>query len=383
MVIVPEAISEWIRKGEVTDRYYNPGDLFRTVHLVLCNDDRPDPAIVQRLVGCARLHIHNAPRPPKFFLRTLGMRPALMKGWAEQIVALARQVRPQLVRCHGALFNAYAALRIQQTLGVPYAISLHINPDEDVRGREHDWKNRLYNQLTQGVERLSLRNADMVMPVYQPILPYLQRIGAPNVKVHYNVLNGRFLRPKEVYTLHCPARLIYVGRLFDLKDPTPIIDAIADLPDVVLTIVGDGPLRPALEAHAKGLGLSKRVIFRPAVPNDELCSLLAESDLFVVHTEHWEISKSVLEALLTGLPIVINRRRGAPVPELTPDIVCLVDTSADAYRSAIRDLLEDDAARAALGRAALAAARAGWAPAVTEAAVVETYRALMQRAGTA
>ena len=43
MVIVPDRLSELAEKGEVTRRYYNPGDLFDEVDLVLVNDDRPDP----------------------------------------------------------------------------------------------------------------------------------------------------------------------------------------------------------------------------------------------------------------------------------------------------------------------------------------------------
>ena len=37
--------------------------------------------------------------------------------------------------------------------------------------------------------------------------------------------------------------------------------------------------------------------------------------MFVVHSDIWEVSKSVLEALLAGLPVIINRRKGEPVPE--------------------------------------------------------------------
>ena len=45
MVLIPHALSDLVAKGEVTERYYNPGDLFREVHIVLTNDDRRPPAI--------------------------------------------------------------------------------------------------------------------------------------------------------------------------------------------------------------------------------------------------------------------------------------------------------------------------------------------------
>jgi glycosyltransferase involved in cell wall biosynthesis len=122
------------------------------------------------------------------------------------------------------------------------------------------------------------------------------------------------------------------------------------------------------------LGVSDRVKFIPAMANDELCRQLPEFDIFAAHTEYWEISKSVLESLLTGLPVVINRRRGESVPELTPEICMLVDNSTEEYGRAIDHLIHDHHARESLGRAAFAHAQAHWAPAITEAKFAAIYR---------
>ena len=43
LVIIPDRLSLLVRKGEVTSRYYNPGNLFRHVDILMTNDDRPDP----------------------------------------------------------------------------------------------------------------------------------------------------------------------------------------------------------------------------------------------------------------------------------------------------------------------------------------------------
>src|SRR5262249_11556255 len=112
MVIVPDLISDFVRKGEVIDRYYNPGGLFDEVHVVLVNDDRPDAQAMQRMVGKARLHIHNIPSGRDLFVRSLGWRPWLLNRWAQSVIELARALRPALIRCHGALLNAYAAYRV-------------------------------------------------------------------------------------------------------------------------------------------------------------------------------------------------------------------------------------------------------------------------------
>ncbi len=384
LVIVPDRISDILVKGEYQPRYYNPGEVFSEVHIVTTTDDRPSLEALQRTVGRAKLFVHNIPDD----LNLVGCRPAWwrnyrLRRWAKTGVELARRIRPDLIRCHGADWNTYLASRMKAELGVPYVVSLHINPDINpvrriVKPDLSDAEIR-HNDFYQHIESTGLSNADLVMPVYKPIVPYLRRLGIAHVDVFYNVLNGDYLRAKTDYALHHPARVIYVGRLLDEKDPTPIIRAIAAIPTAELTIVGDGPLRPRLESLVADLALGERVIFRPAIENDVLCEMLAEQDIFAVHTEYWEISKSVLEALLTGLPVVINRRKGEPVPELEGDFVRMVENAPESYLDALRALLTDDDARAALGRRAFAQARTNWDPSVTEARVAELYRSILER----
>ena len=124
-------------------------------------------------------------------------------------------------------------------------------------------------------------------------------------------------------------------------------------------------------------GVGDRTEFYQAIPNDQLCRMLPDFDIFATHTEYWEISKAVLEALLTGLPVVLNRRLGAPVPELQGDFLLLVDNTPDGYFQALQKLLTDDAFREQLGLKAYAHAQEHWAPAKTEEKFVEIYRQLI------
>ena len=122
----------------------------------MTNDDRPDPAAVQKMVGDARLFLHNLPDSRKVFVRTLGWRPWLLGPWVDKALDLAKTVRPSLIRCHGALLNTFAAASIKQKLGIPYVVSMHINPDEDVRGRARSWVKRVVTWAQQDIERIGL-----------------------------------------------------------------------------------------------------------------------------------------------------------------------------------------------------------------------------------
>lgn len=385
LVIIPDRLSDIIAKGELQPGYYNPGGIFDDVHVLMCNDDRPDPATLRYLVGHAHLTLHSYPDD----LTLVGRRPEFLaerrlRGWARGGIDIARLLQPALIRCHGADWNAYLASRIKAELGVPYVVSLHINPD--VNPVRRYIKTQLspaearHNRFYEHIEREGLRDADLVMPVYKPILPYLQRLGIRRVEVCYNVLNKLHLRQKTDYALHRPARIIYVGRLFDDKDPANIIRATARIPNSEFTVVGDGPIRGRLEALAAELCVADRVRFLPAIANDELCGMLPEQDIFAVHTEYWEIGKSVLEALLTGLPVVINHRRGPAVPEFEGDFVLMIENTEASYRDALERLLSDHNYREALGRRAFAHARAHWAPEITEAKYAGIYRRFLERA---
>lgn len=379
LVIIPDRLSALIQKGEITARYYNPGNLFDEVHILMINDDRPDPADLQKTVGNARLVLHNLPEP--LYLPILGYHPWHLNRWARCAVKLAREIRPAMIRCHGSWLNSYPAYRIKRALGIPYAVSLHINPDEDVRGRLSNRAETARWAQLRNIERIMLRNADIVLPVYQPIVPYLKSQGVSAYEVAYNALNPDHLRKKTEYALHDPVRLLSVGRHFREKHPSNIIRALMHIPQAHLTLVGDGPAQTELERLAVECGVAGRTSFLRTVPNDRLCAMLPDFDIFVVHTEYWEIGKSVLEPLLTGLPVVINRRKGEPVPELQGDHVVLVDNTPEGYRAALEQLIRDDARREALGRRAYAHAQTLWAPAKTEAKFVEIYKRILNAQG--
>jgi glycosyltransferase involved in cell wall biosynthesis len=378
MVIASEAVSDWLAKGELLDRYYNPGNLFSHVHLVLTNDDRPDRDLAQRLVGSAELEIHNVPLPRGLFRRTIAYRPRLLRGWAESAVKLAARTQPDVVRCYGASLNVLLAAEIRRNVGVPYAVSLHINPDADVRPRSSG-RSRVVGWALRAVEAHGLRNADIVLPVYESIIPYLERLGVSRYRVAYNMVNSSSLVAKDAYALHSPVRVISVGRQFDAKNPERLMRAVVSMEDVHLTLVGDGPLHMHLRNVGAKSGRPDVFTFYRSRDNAALCALLAEQDLFATHSEYWELSKAVIEALLTGLPVVLNARHGEPVPELEAGIALLVRNDESAWRDALRDLVSDDVRREALGRRGADHAWRNWSPEVTEATFVEIYESLLAK----
>lgn len=367
LIVIPDRLSEIAAKGEMVARYYNPGDLFDEVHILMTNDDAVRPDGIQKMAGRARLFIYNLPTPSGLWFR-----PWRFGAWVEPAVSLAARIRPQLIRCYGDELNAHLAYRIHERLGIPYIVSIHTNPDEAIPN-EGGWR-RLLREAKERLKRRALQEADLVLLVYQGIAPYARRMGVTRFNVVYNVLNGDHLIPKTDYALHRPVRVLSVGRQIPGKNPENIVRAVARVPDVHLTLVGDGPLHEALRRAAKECGVEERVAFVRSVPNDDLCAAMVDYDFFAAHTDFMEIPKAVMEPLLVGLPVVVNRRRGQPVPELQGDFVFLVDDSVEGYAAAFRKLIGDDRLRESLGQRGFRHAHAHWAPERMEARLVEIYR---------
>jgi len=326
-------------------------------------------------VGSAKLYLHNLPAKG-IFLRSLGWQPWLLKSWTEPAVSLAKEIRPSLIRCHGIDLNLYLAYRIKELLGIPYVISLHNMPDKD----PINWKERIKLRITEVMRQIALRQADIVLLVYKSIIPYIKRMQVENFEIVYNVLNQEFLRKKDDYHLHQPVRVLSVGRETEGKNPENLIKAIKMLPEVHLTLVGDGTLHTHLQNVVKKCQIEDRVTFYKSIPNDELCNQLVDYDIFATHSDYWGVPKAVMEPLLTGLPVVLNKHKKQPVPEFKDgEFIILVKNTPTGYYYALKRLIENDTFREQLGRKAYTHAQENWAPAKMEAKVVEIYRQIMKK----
>jgi len=377
MVIIPDRLSSLIEKGEVTERYYNPDNFFSEVHIVLTNKDEPNIDKVQKMVGSAKLFIYNLPDAKMMFFFSLGWKPFLLNWWAKKAIRLAKKIKPDIVRCHSAQLNSFAAAKIKKKLNIPYIVSLHINPDEDVRGRANNLIKRIVTLAQKKIEYIGLLNANLVMPVYSPIVPYLKKLGVTNYEICYNTLNPNFISKKTNYLLNDPIQVISVGRQFKEKNPENLIRAIALIPNIELTLAGDGPYHEHLINVSKECGIPDRVNFHKAISNDELCLKLPEFDIFATHTEYWEISKAVLEPLLTGLPVIINKRIGEPVEELSKDICLLTSNTLEGYHEALLKMINNHDFREQLGRRAYNHSQKNWSPKKTEQKFVEIYKKVL------
>ncbi len=166
-------------------------------------------------------------------------------------------------------------------------------------------------------------------------------------------------RPAPVAGLN---RWIYVGKVAAAKGVPELVEAFGiaakDEPALRLTILGSGPLVEPLRERAAQLGLADRIAFPGAVPPQRVFEFLHAHDLLVHPSKSETFGMTVVEAVGSGMPVLVTRCGGPQETLADLDGVAglLIDVSDDpeviveGYRRLTRQMTRLDAAR---GRAAL------------------------------
>jgi glycosyltransferase involved in cell wall biosynthesis len=165
---------------------------------------------------------------------------------------------------------------------------------------------------------------------------------------------GRFARaprrPSERPTILSVARMYPRKRLEDLLEAVALL--CRRLPDVRLSIVGDGPDRDRLLRRYATLGLGEAVVFLGEVSRSRLAEEYANADCFCLPSVQEGFGIVFLEAMAAGLPIVACR--AAAVPEVVPDGVVgrLVEPRRpERLADALEEILTDSRRRKEYGEA--------------------------------
>lgn len=126
------------------------------------------------------------------------------------------------------------------------------------------------------------------------------RVGAAGQRHQYGISENAFVVGS-------------VGRLVAEKNQLPLLDTVAELrasgADVHLMLVGDGPMRPALEQRAAERGIAGAVTFTGSLP--DVRAALKAFDVFVLPSLSETFSNAALEAMAMQLPVILTRTGGA------------------------------------------------------------------------
>lgn len=170
------------------------------------------------------------------------------------------------------------------------------------------------------VRRLQKIQTEVARAADRVIVPswYLQSIlvhqwGIPKEKVAvvYNAVTlGDIGSARAVAGVPRPF-LAFVGRLVPWKRVDAVIDALEEVPKFSLAIVGDGPERARLEAHAKER-LGARALFTGQLSHADALAVMKESAALVLYSSYEGLSHVLIEAQALGVPAIVSDAGGNP-----------------------------------------------------------------------
>ncbi|MES2018666.1 MAG: TIGR03088 family PEP-CTERM/XrtA system glycosyltransferase [Pseudomonadota bacterium] len=244
---------------------------------------------------------------PGVALYALDKAPGLGLGTHAALFRLLRRLRPAILHTYNLSaieYNLTAALA-----GVP--IRVHAEHGRDAG--DPQGLNRKHNLL----RRLMAPFVDRYVPVSGDLARWLAGvvgIAPAKITLINNGVDTAHFHPRAA----AGAQFVVgtVGRLQDVKNQAALIDAFAVLREQAkLVIVGDGPLRAALEAQVAASGLAGVVTLTGA--RTDIAPLMRSFSMFALTSVAEGTPVTLLEAMSCALPVVSTAVGG--IPELVQD----------------------------------------------------------------
>ena len=371
VIILSDKITNIINKGEITNRYYNPGNVFEEIHFLILNDDKPDLNKLQIMVGSAKIFIYNLVKP-NFFL-SFGYNNFLIRKYTYKCISIVKEINPNLVRSFNNFLEGYLAYKIFKSLNIPYVISLHGVWDKDCL---YTILHKVRRNLLKKYEKISLENSHAVIAVYKPIIRYAKLYGACNVNLIYNIVN--YNKNFNYKVLNSKFKLITVNRQQIDKNPEKIIKAIKDI-DCEYYLIGDGPYHERLKKLTKKLKITYKVHFIKSMDNADLTNFITKFDVFISNNDVYGVSKGIIEASLAGLPIITNFFPEGSSMDLNHNDFILCDNTTLGFKNAILKLKNNFKLRKKYSLSSKNFAIKNFEPLVMENKTVNLYKQIIDK----
>lgn len=317
-------------------------------------------------------------------LEEAGIRVVVLdkRGWREallpaRLAGLMRRLRIDVA--HGFLFPANWRLLLASRLAGVRAVICAVRSTGI-------WMNARHRMM----DREALRRASMVIanaPAVRDDIVSRAGLDPGRVRVIMNGVDTERFGPGE-----SPLRrdwaggadggpiVGFAGSLREAKDPLLFMRVASGisrgLPGTRFVVVGDGPLRPQVEALARESGLGERVVFTGE--RYDMPDVLRAFDLLAVTSVREGCCNVILEAMATGVPVVATAVGG------NPDLIehgrsgwLFPHGDEVAGAAAARNLLSDPVLRARVGDAGLARARGEFSVDTMVKATAALYRSLL------
>lgn len=258
--------------------------------------------------------------------RISGLWPIHMMGVLERrLKEVVEKERPDIIHAHSPVLNAWPALRVAKSAGVPVVYEIRAFWEDAAVDQGTNSEGDLRYRLTRAFETRVAKRADGVVTICEGLRKDLlcRGVAADDVTVvpnavdvsRFEVLGAKDSELAARYGLQAREVVGFCGSFYAYEGLELLVSAfpavLSARPQARLLLVGGGDEEGSLRRQAEEMGLGDHVIFTGRVPNSEIARYYSLIDVLAFPRTRMRLTELVtplkpLEAMAMGRVVVAS-----------------------------------------------------------------------------
>lgn len=224
---------------------------------------------------------------------------------------IAKQERHDLIHAHDWL-TFPAGLEAKKASGRPLIVHIHATEFDRTGGLNP-------NSYVYEMERQGFEGADLIIAVSnftrQKVVQHYG-INPDKIRIVHNAVDFPEVGPRPSYLKAKGDKkmVLFLGRITLQKGPDYFLSAaqmvLQQRPNVIFVMAGSGDMQGRLIEKAAEFGMEDKVFFPGFLRGEELTRMYQAADLYVLPSVSEPFGITPLEALRSGVPVLISKQSG-------------------------------------------------------------------------
>ena len=341
LIILNQKIIEWEKKGEIKQNYFNPNKKFKVITILsFVKGGEPSNHVLKKLCGNSKyqyLTVKNKLLTNNYFKYLLPL--PFYKAIVNKELKTLNLLKPDIIRCIGDGYVGYIAGLISKYYKSKLIISIHTFISLKIFLIYLNFKEKVIYFADYRFRNKSHNASSKIIIPYSKIRDNINAVNRHKILLAYNYVENIKVEKKQSTIIRNKSnKLVFVGRLIKGKSIIKIVEAILNLQNVSLTIYGDGPERKKIEKLIKFYNAKKKIKLIGFYDNSKILKELNKFDAFIAYHKFYEFPKTLIEAINSRLPIILNKDPSENLDEFKKLKIIWTDGTVNSYKKKIINL---------------------------------------------